>query len=177
MAALRMFENDEKMVAYANEINRTTFSKVEFAERQMKEVSKELKKLSEEEAGLGDRLGSVADASGSVLKWLEKQLGEIEAKRNSLMQSHRELQLELDRLSTLSMEAKHLKKSLKVVFDRFERSEPAMQRGILRQLIEKVVVYRGNKVEVRWRVPCDEGGRRFDLKEEWGGLWKPVRLE
>lgn len=69
------------------------------------------------------------------------------------------------------MEAKHFKKSLKVVFDRLEASEPSVRRGIVRQLIEKITVYRKNKVEIRWRVLCDTGGGMFDFDKEWGGQW------
>ena len=67
-----------------------------------------------------------------------------------------------------SIEAKQLKQSLRVVFDRFEKSDSDVQRGILRQLVEKITVFKDNKMEVRWRVPCESGGRRFDFEERMG---------
>jgi hypothetical protein len=54
-----------------------------------------------------------------------------------------------------SIEAKQLKQSLRVVFDRFEKSDPDVQRGILRQLVEKITVFKDNKIEVLRFSPND----------------------
>lgn len=132
--------------------------------------SRALRKLDEDEAGLFLQIGSVGGASQKVVEWLEKQLAGIEGKRIELTHSRHELERERDSLAAASIEARQLKKSLKVVFDRLERSSRDVQRGILRQLIESVTIYSGSRVEIRWRVPaCESGGRRFGLEIEWGG--------
>ena len=58
-----------------------------------------------------------------------------------------------------------------MVFDRFEKSDPDVQRGILRQMVEKITVFKDNKIVVRWRVPYESGGRPFDFDKEWGDQW------
>jgi len=55
------------------------------------------------------------------------------------------------------------------MFYRFDKSETYAQRGKLRQLYEKITVFKDNKIEVRWRVPYESGVRRADFDKEWGG--------
>jgi len=168
METLRLYENDKRMVACANDIRAKTFSKSAFIEHQLAEIKRDLQKLAAEEAALADNLGAVVGGSEKIVQWLDKQLAGLEARRAVLAQTRRELELELASLAAATMDAKELKRSLKVLFDRLDKSDQDVKRGILRQLTEKIIIYRGNKVEIRWRIPCDTGGRGFVSEEEEG---------
>ena len=170
--SLRVFENNEKMIGYANEIKKKTFSKLDFVNQQILKRKNELKQIEQEEKGL---LMNLNEAKGSnsrrVLDWLDSQLESIEKKKVSVSEAIILLERERDDLSSANVDANSLKRSLKAVFDRLDKASPDVQRGLARQLFNSIKVCKGNKVEILWNLPCGESGKSDSQGSKWGGRW------
>jgi hypothetical protein len=55
-------------------------------------------------------------------------------------------------LRNLTPDAKTLKNSLKVLIDRFQKSDRAIKRGVLREVVRRVVVHENSQIEVQWAI-------------------------
>ncbi len=169
--SMRIFENDEKMIAYANELKKDSFTKLDFVKQQILKIEKELKGVRKKENDLMDNLNSMS-SSGTVrvIEWLDQQLKEIEERKIVLQKNIVELEKEQDNLADKYVDAKSLKYSLSVVFDKLDSAAPDVQRGIVRQLFKKITVSKNNKVNIDWRIPCcGQGGEIASYRNEWGG--------
>lgn len=169
LKALRVFEDNKKMIEYANEIKKERFSKVDLLTQQVRRAQRELSELDQKEQSLMDKVITFKNSSESVA-WLEKQLKSIANRRRDLSEEIPSLEKERSSYESKHIDGKSMRNSLKVVFDHLEASDAGVQKGILRQLFEKIRVYSDNRVELLWKIPtCDFGGTQVALGVEWGG--------
>lgn len=134
---------------------------------------KELKEIGNEVAGLMETLRTAGSGQSRerVLKWLDEQLVGLDQKKSEIQESILKLKSEQQDLSEARVDANSLKKSLKAVFDRLNGADPAVKRGIARQLFKSIKLCVGNRLEVSWNLPlsCGSGGKYSSNKNEWGG--------
>jgi hypothetical protein len=95
---------------------------------------------------------------------LPRQLTKIEECREKSKQQLELLELELHELGEVVVELKSLKNSLSALFDRFEKSSREIQRGLLRQIFNKIVVARKNEILIEWQVPKIGTDGKFFLR-------------
>ena len=164
--ALRIYENDQRMIECVGEVRKRHSSMIDVVRQQVADLQRQLKDVQRDEDGLGDEIRNAG--SKRIAEWLDKRLAEIEGKRSSLQRTLLELEAELAALSGKSIDARSLKSSLKIIFDRLTAAEPEVQRGIFRQLFKRIVVFKSNKVQVTWAIPTLEGsGNLFFPKCGW----------
>ena len=173
--SLRVFEDNQKMIGYANDLRKDTYSKLSFVSNEIQKRHSEMKTTEKEESELMKNFKSMEKKGSSrVMEWLDSQLLEIENKKMQIGESLVVLAKEKEALEGAFLDAKSLKTSLKAVFDRLDKAAPDVQRGIARQLFKKIKVYKGNKIEIQWNVPhlpCVPGGQGFVKDNQWGGRW------
>jgi DNA invertase Pin-like site-specific DNA recombinase len=171
--SLRIFEDDEKMIEHARKVKKETFSKLDFVKREISKRRKELKEISKEEESLLETLRTAGGGKSGqrVLRWLDEQLEGLEERKRLTKEAIASLKGEQLDLSEAKVDANSLKKSLKVVFDRLEASDPEVKRGIARQLFKSVKLCLGNRLEVSWNLPLSRGsgGKYSSNKKKWGG--------
>ena len=171
--SLRIFEDNEKMIAHANEIKKETFSKLDFVKREILKRKKELKEIAREEESFMETLRTAGGGKSGqrVLKWLDEQLEGVEERKNSIENAIVTLKNEEQSLSEAKVDANTLKRSLKAVFDRLETSDAAVRRGLARQLFKSIKLCVGNRLEVSWNLPLSRGsgGKISANKKKWGG--------
>ncbi len=168
--SLRMFENNEKMIGYANEIRRETCSRVDFLEQQIRKAKAELTRIDTEEKGLTEKINAVSSESPQrVMEWINGQLLDLDKRRQETKLGMAQMERERSLLADKYSDAKSLARSLKIVFDKLEDSPPEVQRGIFRQLFKRITLHRDNQVRIEWNVPsCDTGGALVFSGENWG---------
>lgn len=171
--SLRVFEDNEKMIEHAKKVKKETFSKLDFVKNEISKRKKELKEISKEEDSLMETLRTAEGGKSGqrVLRWLDEQLEGLEERKRLTKEAISSLKNEQLDLSEAKVDANSLKKSLKVVFDRLEASDPAVKRGIARQLFKSVKLCMGNRLEVSWNLPLSRGsgGKYSSNKKKWGG--------
>ncbi len=50
----------------------------------------------------------------------------------------------------------------------FEKSYPDVEKGIPRQLVEKIVIVKDNQIKVIWQMPFELGDAVLVLRRKWG---------
>lgn len=167
--SLRVFEDNQKMISYANELKKDTYSKLDFMNQEISKRHSEMRAIEKEESELLQNLRSMnSKGSSRVMEWLDSQLHEIENKKLQVKESLTMLGKEKESLEGAFLDAKSLKNSLKAVFDRLDQAAPDVQRGIVRQLFKKIRVFKDNRIEIQWNVPCGPGGSNYLSREKWG---------
>lgn len=166
--ALRVFENDGRLIHHVNKIKNQQYSKLELVRQQTNQCTKQLSDLMKKEKQLVDQIGG-GGVSNRIVSWLEKQLEDIESERLDLKARIQVLSREEALLQKSSLDVKTLGSSLKVLFDRLQSAEPEIQRGIFRQVFKKIIVKKGNKIEISWKVPSavNHGGKNLVVGKKW----------
>ncbi len=168
--SLRVFEDNQKMINYANDLKKDTYSKLDFVNQEISKRHSEMRAIEKEETEILQNLKSMGmKGSSRVMEWLDSQLLEIENKKFGINESLTVLGKEKESLEGAFLDAKSLKSSLKAVFDRLDGAAPDVQRGIARQLFKKIKVRKDNRIEILWNVPCVPGGQGFVKESKWGG--------
>lgn len=167
--ALRAYEKDPKLIECVSQIQGNLFSRSDFIEQQINDTKRLLAKLDQEESELVEKL-KMTEGSGSkrVFKWLDNMLEDIEQRKDGLQQTLHGLERDRDTIQNQAVDVRSLRSSLKVLFDQLEASDPAVMRGIFRNLFNEVVVSKENKIKITWRIPTvNSGGDLSFSSKKW----------
>ena len=171
----RIYENDEELGAHVKAILANKTNKLDVIKGQLRKIDNELKELEVKEEALGDKLSSFSGANLKILNWLEKNLATIEKAKEEKLEIRQALDHEHRTLSEKTLTAKSLREILKVLFENIVKAPLEAQRGLIRQVCDKIVYLGDGQVQVVWSLDiipagkCVSGGRELYLGFEWGG--------
>ena len=176
LKAIECYKNDEEIQQYVIEATAQISTHLTVLDNQASDLRAKMADLKRREKKLIEM--TMERSSADAIVWLETQLKELGADRESFGNGIARLERERVAMEANRPDTKNMKASLEFVFKNFNKVEPAVQRNFLRQVLEKVVVSDKNKVEMYWRFPevekifsqsCDNPGERFAYAEKWGG--------
>jgi hypothetical protein len=116
--ALRVYENNEELLGYVNEMRRGQVSRLDLLRSEITRVERELTEVDREDASLLDDLRKAGGGtlSSRTTEWLEKRLAEMDRHREGARVRLDELRREEQLTAARSVDARTLRASLKGVF-------------------------------------------------------------
>ena len=167
--ALRIFENDDKMVELAQTLRKSNYSKLEILEGQIQQAKR---KMTDIEKNEDKHISAFAEMDPLIRKssqtTLERKLKDFEQQRLETKKQIDTMQEQMKSVKSEVIDPKQLRKSLKCLFDKLHKADGAIKRGIFRQLFTEIKVFKNNHVHVSWAVPnVNDGGQVFVPGVRW----------
>lgn len=174
---LACYQNEREVQEYIAEATRQLHSNAETIDHQVLKLKDQIKEIRKREAGILDAMTG-ANKTARTGKWLDERLQEIEKERAEAEAGIHRLEREKQAVLASRPDPRNVKATLEYVFQNFRKAEPAVQRNLMRQVFEKIVVENKHQVKAYWRFPeiakpafpeaCGAGGSGFSLALKWG---------
>lgn len=177
--AISCYKNDDEMFSYFSSAVAQINQSSDVVQEQITHLKSQLREIQTRERELSSSITKMT--SERVTAFLEEQLSQIDRERNEAEQGIVRLDAEKAAIQTRLPNLKNMKDMLEFVFKNFDKAEDAVKRNFMRQLFEKIVVYKDNQIGLFWKfadessgsepiVPpvCDTGGHDQGLKNKWG---------
>ncbi len=116
-------------------------------------VGAELKRLSDKESRILDQLSDRGISDSLTAKWLNEQVADMQAERNRLDESIRELDREKLGLSgEVTLDSKAVRR-VNQIFESVRQADPVRKREFYRKIFDEIKISKDCQVFVKWRVP------------------------